>query len=199
MLRIIERIVSVDSNSPLLLTFTRLVETFLACIIPSAITIYVLSKKPVINLMYAMYFAGMVLCLCANGYFWYQFMKVLRSWKKYLRVNLGTYLVFAAAMIGGYYIADDPRVYTAFFGIYRALECFDLKTIVSLAAMNVLSLGVLFVAGAAGMNAKSHRRAKIAERTERFSRGHSHHHRSHHSHHEHGSHHGHGSHHSRHE
>lgn len=147
----IYRLMYTDSRSPALQIFRRLLETFLACVVPSALTMFVLTKKPIEDLMYAMYFAGMFICLCANGFFWYWYMASSGSWKKFLRMNLGTYAVFAAAMIAGYYITDDPRLYTMFFGIYRALEFFEAKTIVSLALMNVLACCVMLLAGNMGL------------------------------------------------
>lgn len=151
MRRLMEAILHVERNSSVMLTFTRFVETFLTCIIPSVITMFVLSKKSVVDLMYAMYFAGMFLCLCVNGFFWFQFMNVLKDWNKFLKVNLSIYLLFAAVMIGGFYLTDDPRTYSVFFGVYRALEFFGIKTIISLVLMNALSVGVMPLAGKAGM------------------------------------------------
>ncbi|MDD6484955.1 MAG: hypothetical protein PUF72_10385 [Clostridiales bacterium] len=143
----------IESNM-ILLAFTRLVETFAVSIIPGFLTVWVLARKPIYMLMYALFGVSMLVALIANIVFWYQFMRVMRNWKKYLIMNLGTYLLFAVVTIVWYFAitagpsnAGDTLFYTRLFAGLRALEFFNAKTIYSIIILHVISIGACLLTG----------------------------------------------------
>ena len=142
-----------NGNSALLV-FSRIIENFAIYAIPGFLMVWVLSKKPIYLLMYVLLWVCMLLAVSINTLLCYQFMRIMRDWKKYLAVNLGSYLFFAAATIAWYYAialgeptSSDTLFYTKMFAGLRAFECFGVKTIVSVIITHIVSVIVYIVTG----------------------------------------------------
>lgn len=152
----------ISENRKIRMFFIRMIETFMSCILLSMAAFFVLTRRPTQLLMFMLFGFGMILFWGINSFFWIEFMQVIKNWKKFIAVNAGVYLIFAAVMIISYFLTENPRLYTIFFGIFRALEVVDMPTIVSIIITNFISVLLMIVMGFIGQ------KVEIKENSSKF-------------------------------